>query len=44
MNSRDDDYLSSITGMTESIMEGLETPLSECIPHSEIWPDKENDT
>jgi len=27
----DDDYLASIPGMTESIKEGLATPISECL-------------
>ena len=27
----DDDYLASIPGMTESIIEGMATPLSECV-------------
>ena len=35
----DDEYLASIPGMTESIREGLATPLSECVPLSEVWPD-----
>jgi len=35
----DDEYLSSIPGMTESIIEGLATPLSECISISEVWSD-----
>ena len=35
----DDDYLASIPGMTESIKEGLATPLSECVPLSKVWPD-----
>ena len=35
----DDDYLASIPGMTESIKQGLATPLSECVPLSEVWPD-----
>ena len=35
----DDEYLASIPGMTESIREGLTTPLSECVPLSEVWPD-----
>ncbi|MDR3288622.1 MAG: hypothetical protein LBT22_04280 [Peptococcaceae bacterium] len=30
----DDDYLASIPGMTESIKEGMATPLSECVPLS----------
>jgi hypothetical protein len=32
-------YLNSISGMTESIKEGIETPLSECVPLSKVWPD-----
>ena len=35
----DDDYLASIPGMTESIKEGLATPISECVPLSKVWPD-----
>ena len=35
----DDDYLASIPGMTESIKEGLETQLSECVSVSDVWPD-----
>ena len=35
----DDDYLAAIPGMTESIKEGLATPLSECVPLSEVWAD-----
>ena len=35
----DDEYLASIPGMTESIQEGLATPLSECVPLSKVWPD-----
>jgi len=35
----DDEYLASIPGMTESIKAGLATPLSECVPLSEVWPD-----
>ncbi|MCL1819060.1 MAG: hypothetical protein FWG36_00225 [Oscillospiraceae bacterium] len=35
----DDDYLASIPGMTESIKEGLATPLSECVPLSKVWSD-----
>jgi len=29
-------YLSSIPTMKESIIEGLNTPISECIPESEV--------
>ena len=35
----DDDYLASIPGMSESIREGMETPLSECVDVSEVWSD-----
>ncbi|MGM9668215.1 MAG: type II toxin-antitoxin system Phd/YefM family antitoxin [Faecousia sp.] len=29
-------YLSSIPGMKERIVEGLHTPISDCIPESEV--------
>lgn len=29
-------YLSSIPGMKEKIVEGLETPLDECLPETEV--------
>ena len=32
-------YLSSIPGMMDSINEGVATPLNECIPLEEVWPD-----
>jgi len=35
----DSDYLASLPGMDESIREGIATPLSECIPLSEVWSD-----
>jgi hypothetical protein len=35
----DDDYLASVPGMTESIKNGLASPLSECVPLSKVWPD-----
>ena len=35
----DNTYLNAIPGMMESIREGTETPLSECVPLSEVWPD-----
>jgi len=31
MYDNDDDYLASVPGMTASIMEGMATPLSECL-------------
>lgn len=33
------DYLLSVPGMAEKIKDGLATPLSECVPLSEVWPD-----
>ena len=35
----DTDYLMSVPGMAEIIKEGLNTPLSECKPLSEVWAD-----
>jgi hypothetical protein len=35
----DTTYLHSIPGMVASIREGLETPVSECVPLSAVWPD-----
>jgi len=32
-------YLNSIRGIADSIKEGIRTPLSECIPLSDVWPD-----
>ena len=32
-------YLMSLPGMYESIIEGTKTPISECIPLSEVWDD-----
>ena len=39
MFDSDTEYLESIPGMVESIIEGIETPLSECVSLSEVWPD-----
>ena len=33
----DTDYLMSIQGMTDKIQKGMNTPISECIPLSEVW-------
>lgn len=30
-------YLMSIPGMTESILEGKQTPVSECLEETEVW-------
>ena len=35
----DDEYLTAIPGMSDSIKEGLAIPVSECVPITEIWPD-----
>jgi hypothetical protein len=35
----DSAYLDAIPGMTDSIKQGLETPVSECVPLSEVWAD-----
>ena len=35
----DTTYLESIPGMKESIIEGMNTPLDECIPLEEVWAD-----
>jgi DNA-damage-inducible protein J len=32
-------YLNTIPGMSNSIKEGIETPLSECVPISSVWAD-----
>lgn len=32
-------YLQVVPGISESIKKGMETPLSECVPLSEVWPD-----
>jgi hypothetical protein len=35
----DTDYLTSVPGMAGKIKAGLNTPLSACVPLSEVWPD-----
>jgi len=35
----DTDYLNSIPGMAESLIEGHNTPSSECVSLEEIWTD-----
>jgi len=37
--SSDTDYLSAIPGMKELIMNGIKTPVSECIDEDELWSD-----
>jgi len=33
----DNTYLNTIPGMTDSIREGIATPLSECVPLGDVW-------
>jgi hypothetical protein len=35
----DSAYLSSIPGMMDSIEEGVNIPLSECVPLEKVWTD-----
>jgi hypothetical protein len=35
----DSAYLASVPGMMDSISEGVATPLSDCIPIANVWPD-----
>ena len=35
----DSSYLNSIPGMADSIMDGIKTPIEECIPLSDVWAD-----
>ena len=35
----DTDYLLSVPGMSGIIRDGLNTPLSDCVPLSEVWAD-----
>ena len=35
----DTEYLSSIPGMVDKMKEGINTPMSDCVPLSEVWPD-----
>jgi hypothetical protein len=35
----DTDYLLSVPGMAEKIQSGFNTPLADCVPLSEVWPD-----
>jgi hypothetical protein len=39
MYDNDTDYLNSIPGMSEKVKAGLNAPLSECAPLSEVWAD-----
>jgi len=33
------EYLTSIPGMAIKIKEGLNSPISDCVPLSAVWPD-----
>ena len=35
----DTTYLNSISGMADSIAEGVKTPLADCVPLSDVWAD-----
>ena len=35
----DTTYLNTIPGIKESIKEGIKTPLTECVPLSDVWKD-----
>ncbi|MCL2634401.1 MAG: hypothetical protein FWD34_07820 [Oscillospiraceae bacterium] len=37
MYDSDTDYLTSVPGMVDKIKSGMNTPLSECVPLSEVW-------
>ena len=39
LETNDSEYLSSIPGMADSIKEGVNTPLSECVPLNDVWAD-----
>jgi len=39
MYDNDTDYLNSIPGMTDKLKAGMNTPLSECVPITEVWAD-----
>ena len=39
LETDDTTYLNSITGMADSIKDGIKTPLSECVPLSGVWAD-----
>jgi hypothetical protein len=39
MQESDQDYLESVPVMNEILLEGMDTPLSECVPLSEVWTD-----
>ena len=39
MYDNDTDYIHSIPGMADKIITGMNTPMSDCVPLSEVWAD-----
>ena len=39
LEMNDTAYLNAIPGMADSIENGIKTPLSECVPLSDVWAD-----
>ena len=39
LGTDDTTYLNALPGMTDSIKSGIKTPLSECVPLSDVWAD-----
>ena len=39
LETSDTAYLNAIPGMADSIAQGAKTPLSECVPLSNVWSD-----
>ena len=39
LETDDTTYLNSIPGMADSIKSGIKTPLSDCVPLSDVWAD-----
>ena len=39
LEMNDDAYLNAIPGMADSIKNGIKTPLSDCVPLSDVWAD-----
>ncbi len=43
-NGDDTEYLMSIPGMADKIKDGMNTPISECVPLADVWPDVSQNT
>jgi len=39
MAENESDYLNSIPGMADKIINGMNTPISDCVPLDEVWSD-----